>query len=181
MTGRPTSGRDGNRKHRRRCGRLAAILALALACGAAITACGSAASPGSANRPGSGETSALKFAKCMRTHGLSNFPDPGAAPRAYGDLKGSPAFRSAMKTCNKLQPSGTSTGTPVPEAQRIAALAQARCIRDHGAPRYPDPTFPSAGGEFIPPAPGFDPSSPAFKHAAAACGLSSKAGLPHGG
>jgi hypothetical protein len=150
---------------------------IAAVCALAITGCGTSNSASSGT--GSGNTLALEFANCMRSHGVPNFPDPGGRPE--GDLKQAPAFRSAMQTCNKLPPAGTPTGTPLPEAPRIAALAQATCIRDHGVPNFPDPTFPSSGGEFIPPAPGFDPASPAFKHAAAECGVTSAAGLPHGG
>jgi hypothetical protein len=151
----------------------------ALGSALALAACGSSniVSTGT----GSGNAVALEFANCMRAHGVPSFPDPGAPPGSYGDVKRAPAFRSATKACDELHPAGRSTGTPVPEAQRVAALAQARCIRRHGVPNFPDPTFPSTGGEFIPPAPGFDPQAPAFAHAAAACGLKGTAGLPHGG
>jgi hypothetical protein len=117
----------------------------------------------------------------MRSHGVPGFADPGASAGFNGVGKQSPAFRSAMHTCNRLLPADRSTGTQLTERQRIAALAQATCIRDHGVPNFPDPTFPSSGGELIPPASGLDPASPAFKHAAAACRLTSAVGLPHGG
>ena len=94
----------------------------------------------------------------MRSHGVPNFPDPDA-PFPSG-IKQSPAFRSAMQTCRKLQPGGTSTGTPLTEAQRVAALAQVRCIRDHGMPNFPDPTFPSSGGQLFPAIPGFNRRRP---------------------
>jgi len=96
-------------------------------------------------------------------------------------LKQLPAFRSAMATCNKLHPSTRSAGVPLTEAQRTAALAQARCIRDHGVPNFPGPTFPRTGGELFPAIPGLDPESPAFKHAAAACGLRGSVGQPREG
>ena len=151
-------------------------IALTVGCAIAIAACGSSNSASSGT--GSGDTLALAFANCMRAHGVPSFPDPGASHSPGGALKQAPAFRSAMQTCNKLQGGGAPTGTSVPEARRIAALAQAKCIRDHGVPNFPDPTFPSTGGEFIPPAPGFDPQAPAYRHAAAACGVT---GTPHGG
>jgi hypothetical protein len=115
----------------------------------------------------------------MRSHGVANFPDPGG-PIVPG-IKQSPSFRSAMATCNKLYPSSRSTGSPLAEAQRTVLLAQARCIRDHGVPNFPDPAFPSTGGAFFPAVRGFDPSSPAFKRAAAACGIPGQVSRPHGG
>ena len=115
----------------------------------------------------------------MRSHGVASFPDPGG-PIVSG-IKQLPGFRSAMATCNRLYPSSGSTGVSSTEAQRTAALAQARCIRDHGVPNFPDPTFPSSGGELFPAVAGLDANSPAFKHAAAACGLRGSAGQPHGG
>jgi hypothetical protein len=86
-----------------------------------------------------------------------------------------------MQTCLRLEPHATSTGKPFKESQRLAALAQVRCIHDHGMPNFPDPTFPNTGGELFPAIPGFDPESPAFKHAAAACGLGRLVGQPYGG
>jgi hypothetical protein len=53
----------------------------------------------------------LKFAQCMRSHGVPNFPDP----KAGGELKldtsagvdpNTPQFQAAQKTCHKLDPSG---------------------------------------------------------------------------
>ena len=154
---------------------------IGLGCALAIVACGSSGGPSSSAATGSGDTGALEFARCMRSHGVPKFPDPGAPQGDDGVLKQSPAFRSAMQTCNKPQPGGTPNGTRLTEAQRIAALAQARCIRDHGVPNFPDPQFPSTGGQLIPAIPGFNPTSPAFKRAGAACGLRLPEGQAHGG
>ena len=149
------------------------IALAAVSCVLAVAACGSSGSPSSAAGTGSGDTLALEFADCMRSHGVPNFPDPGSPVGGPGSgiNEQAPAFVSAEQTCNKLQPGGRPKGSPLPEAQRIAALAQARCIRKHGVPNWPDPTFPSTGGMFIPATPGVNLQSPAFKHAAAACGL----------
>lgn len=146
---------------------------LAIACVAALAACGSGGSY--AGTPGA----AVKFAQCIRSHGVPNFPDPGGS--FPSGIKQAPAFRSAMQTCLRLEPPGTSTGKPFSESQRIAALAEVSCIRDHGMPTFPDPTFPSTGGELFPAIPGFDPESPVFKRAAATCRLGGAVGQPHGG
>jgi hypothetical protein len=52
----------------------------------------------------------LDFAKCMRAHGLPQWPDPnvgGAFPFAAPPDKADPAFRSAVDAC---QPSLVSSG-----------------------------------------------------------------------
>jgi hypothetical protein len=154
--------------------RLHARSVLVIGCVATLTACGS-----SGISVGTTATGALKFADCLRSHGVPNFPDPGG-PIAAG-IKQSPAFRSAMYTCLRLYPPATSTGKPFTGAQRIAALARVTCIRNHGIPNFTDPTFPRSGGELFPAIPGFNPESPAFRHAATACGLSGPVGQPRGG
>ena len=153
------------------------IVLVALGCAIAIYGCGTSSAP--SNSTGTGDGRAVEFASCMRSRGVPNFPDPGGT--FPSGIKQSPAFRSAMQACNRLQPGGASTGRPLTESQRIAALAQVRCLRDHGMPNFPDPTFPSGGGELFPAKPGFDPESPALKHADAACGLREPVGQPHGG
>jgi hypothetical protein len=115
----------------------------------------------------------------MRSHGVPDFPDPGGSFASVS--KQSPAFRSAMQKCLRLEPPDTSTGKRFTESQRIAALAQVRCIRAHGVSNFPDPTFPSSGGELFPAIPGFNAASPVFKRAAAACGLTGAVGQPRGG
>jgi hypothetical protein len=49
-----------------------------------------------------------------------------------------------------------------------AAIANAQCMRKHGVPNFPDPTF--SGGDLNAGLAGLNPESPAFKRAAAACG-----------
>lgn len=82
--------------------------------------------PGKLGRPGKPSRAevqaALKFARCMRTHGVPNFPDPvTSAPSGTGpilSLNGmmfavtpasdpkSPAFRQAASDCGLKQPKG---------------------------------------------------------------------------
>ena len=42
---------------------------------------------------------ALEFARCMRTHGFPDFPDPGH-PMPSSISKSSPHFQSAVNVCN---------------------------------------------------------------------------------
>lgn len=125
----------------------------------------------------------LKYVDCLRSHGLPNIPDPGS--HGGGSLFGaginpqSPAFQSAVRACQKLQPGGNGPPT-MSEARRLAALKFASCVRKHGLPDFPDPVASATGNtptlvihglEFTL-GPGLDPRSPVFRQAAAACGLS---------
>jgi hypothetical protein len=50
----------------------------------------------------------LKFARCMRSHGVPNYPDPNPANPNVVHLLGidpsSPQFQNAQKTCETLVP-----------------------------------------------------------------------------
>jgi hypothetical protein len=122
----------------------------------------------------------------MRANGVSGFPDPREGPNGGGVgfaggliVTGSdsmvvmgipfsgPALLQAEKACKEyLPPSGPPPA--VPESERAAAIANAQCMRKHGVPNFPDPTF--SGGQLNPGLAGVNPQSPAFKQAAAACG-----------
>lgn len=95
---------------------------------------------------------ALAYSQCMRSHGVSNFPDPVATPsggygfRTQGVDPNSSAFQSASKACNALVPGGWGTaGQQLSAAQQQQWLNWAKCIRAHGVPDFADPTF--SGGE----------------------------------
>lgn len=65
------------------------------------------------NQQGQGQTQQLQFAQCMRTHGITNFPDPKNAPgpqslSQYGIDTNSSAFKAADKACGALLSAGTS-------------------------------------------------------------------------
>ena len=51
----------------------------------------------------------LRFAECVRAHGVPNFPDPDSTgripdPASVGINQGSPKFRTANKACGKYRP-----------------------------------------------------------------------------
>lgn len=159
-----------------RCSMLAGLIVIA-----GLAGCGSSNSPSSAT----GSTnSVFAMAQCMRAHGVSNFPDPTSGPGGPGlsvnTSPGSsavtvngvtftgPAFQAATKACKCGPPGGA--GPKISASQKQAALAFARCMRTHGVPSFPDPTFPAGGGiKRILPL-GLTPQSPAFQAAAKACG-----------
>lgn len=168
---------------------LALITALCVTTG--LAACGgSVASGGTATSPRAAAAQFLQFAKCMRAHGVPNFPDPSSSggieitPNS-GLKPGSPAFQAAQKICRTKLPGGGPGAVKVSKAQHARALVFARCMRSHGEPDFPDPLTAapagsgpiiSLGGMIFKPGPGLDPRSPAFQQAAAKCGVRLPAG-----
>jgi hypothetical protein len=52
---------------------------------------------------------ALEYARCVRSHGVPNFPDPGSDgripdPATVGVDQGSPKFEAANQACGKYRP-----------------------------------------------------------------------------
>jgi len=112
--------------------------------------CGSS-SPSSSSVSGSGDQStqaqeqqAVAFSGCMRSHGVSNFPDPDTGGFKFAlapSTPKSPAFQSAFADCRHLLPNNGQPGQEAHSpAQIAAAVAFARCLRNHGFESFPDPT-----------------------------------------
>ena len=141
------------------------VIALTVTCCAlAVAACGSSSKP--ATTTGSSpEAAAVKFAECMRAHGVPNLADPttnGSAPTVGTVDKHSPAFQTAQQACKSL---GAAIAAFKPRLTRAQQLRQAECMRTHGVPNWPDPL--PGGGYNIPST--INPQSPAFQRAQNAC------------
>jgi hypothetical protein len=116
-----------------------------------------AATAAPAGGPGSSGQSPLAqaeaYSQCMRSHGAPNFPDPVLTPsggygyRTTGIDPQSAAFSGALQACKALPSPWHSTGQQLSPAQQQAWLSWAGCIRAHGVPNFPDPTF--SGGETV--------------------------------
>lgn len=131
---------------------------------------------------------AVAYAACMHEHGVPNFPEPQvsehgnsvsvkmAVPAGVGH---NPKFNTAQQACRKLLPGGGPQNqralTPAQQGQYLKAAA---CIRSHGVPNFPDPTF-SGGGVHIEHQ-NLNESSPAFKTAVHDCESLIPGGV-HGG
>jgi hypothetical protein len=154
-----------------------------------IAACGnsSPAPVGGVDTVATGNSSPIALSKCMRAHGVPNFPDPTQGPGgdeglSISETPGSsaltvdgvtfsgPAFQAAEKGCRRFLPGEGGPRPGISESQKRAAIAHARCMRAHGVPNFPDPEFPGNGGIVIAPGPGVNAQSPAFERARAACG-----------
>ena len=143
--------------------RLLTVVAL-LSVTVAVTGCGGSSSPGVAHlssakgvpsassetggsspeTPARLEQAAVAYAKCMRSNGVPNFPDPNASggfafhARA-GMNPSSPAFKAAQAKCRHFMPPGPGSGPP-PSPQTLARFLNiARCMRQHGVYDFPDP------------------------------------------
>jgi hypothetical protein len=82
---------------------------------------------------------AVKFAECIRAHGVSDFPDPNAHNDFEYGVSVTPAvWQRATTACKSLQPPGTLSSKRTPK-QQSGALRFAQCIRDNGVKDFPDP------------------------------------------
>jgi hypothetical protein len=133
--------------------RRAAIITVTLAgvtCLAA--ACSGSPSPAPRSAPANPAAMALAYSKCMRGHGIKDFPDPTIKSNGNGSSVGlglrggknsdlnpqDPAFQAASRACRKFQPGGGNP--PQQTAQELAADVKfAACMRSRGFPSFPDP------------------------------------------
>lgn len=102
---------------------------------------------GAGSSGGSSLAEAVAFSQCMRSHGVPNFPDPVQTPsggygyRTVGIDPNSAAFQGALQACKGLPSPWNSTGRQLSPSQQQSWLTWAQCIRAHGLPSFPDPTF----------------------------------------
>jgi hypothetical protein len=156
-----------------------------IACAVALAACGSSKPQTAAGSSRAGQ--GIRFADCMRSHGVPNFPDPSGGGGGIqiqigsGINPHSPAFQAAQQACRKLMPGGgPRTGHPS-EQVKNQMLQTSVCMRQHGISGFPDPTVSpppgiagfsqviGRGGVFLAIPSTIDTRSPAFKQAAATC------------
>jgi hypothetical protein len=180
MRSEPSRRHGRGPRHRPRLGRTAPVTAALVGLALMVAGCGGSNAPGSAGGGGAGGSSSgtlarfEAYARCMRSHGISDFPDPTTSPGGGvaiqlnggpgSDLnKRNPRFKAANQVCRSLEPGGS--GVPQQSAQKIAAEVKwARCMRSHGLPSFPDPNGQGAFDRSK-----FDESTPAFQSASKAC------------
>jgi hypothetical protein len=107
---------------------------------------GTASSTGTAGTTSSGASKkltardkAVKFAECIRAHGVRDFPDPDPKNQfQYGVSVSPEVWKQATTACKDLQPPGTLSGKRTPK-QQSASLRFAQCVRNNGVTDFPDP------------------------------------------
>ena len=165
-------------------GVVAAVLLASIAAGCGgnspSSSATNAASAAHAQGPGA---DAYRFSACMRSHGLPSFPDPivhtsssaggnsaSVGIRITGQVKGSPAWKSAMSACRHILPQGPSNQSSEehhPPTQALVVFAQ--CLRTHGFPRFPDPNAQGQLSMEMVTAAGINLHTPALLTAAKGC------------
>jgi hypothetical protein len=172
------NGRRRRRRRPRAGWRRAGSLAAAITGAALLTsACGGSSSSTAGPLSLSGVTDqALAYAKCMRAHGISNFPDPTVQDNAKGKGVGfsitgidrnSAQFVSASKLCQRQTGFGHISAAQL-QAGMNAMLKYAECMRSHGIANFPDPIENSHQIGFNI-GTGIDQTSARFKAASKAC------------
>jgi hypothetical protein len=150
--------------------------------GSSGTTAGSAGSGGSPNTGGPTRAQQaqqnLAFSQCMRSDGVTDFPDPGSNgqfPTISAQMEDQPRFGKGFNACKHLLPDDG-----VPKAQQIgpALLKFALCMHAHGVPTWPEPgpNSPNPYGDLAPNSSvnllkeaGVNPNSPVVSAALQAC------------
>jgi hypothetical protein len=153
---------------------------LAAACGGSPSSAGSGGSP---NAGGSANSQAVAYSRCVRSHGVPGFPDPGSngqipKPAVLRALRGVSDSRAkaATNACANLNPAGQGGPTLTAQEQQDY-LKAAACMRSHGFTRFPDPSFPGGRVNLSIPS-SIDTRSRQFTQAARTCTKLIPAGLP---
>jgi hypothetical protein len=145
----------GRRSSRLQWGRITAVTTAMVGTTVLVAACsagsGSSQGGGSANSTGSSTQSAglLAFSSCMRSHGVSAYPDPdssGEVPKESLEQLGvsQSQFNSALSTCQHLMPGNSLSGQAsqsITVQQQQDYLSAAACMRSHGITNFPSPVF----------------------------------------
>ena len=151
-------------------------LLVALAATLFLVACGAEEDP---SKPASAQTQEAKnrkamldLARCMRENGV-DMPDPEFnGGRVTQRMKGGnpDKMRAAEKACEKYRSQIKAPEMSASEKQEFkkAALANARCMREHGI-EFPDPVFDPNGGARVKIDKRLNPEGAKFQAAQKAC------------
>ena len=163
------------RRHRLAAG--AALLLGLAACGQqhgngkiATAGGGGTATPSASSSPRSVQESLVKYAQCMREHGI-DMPDPKVGTGGGINIsipRGSSRSKvdKAAASCKQYLPNGGEPPKLDPAmTEQLRKFAQ--CMRANGVPKFPDPK--PGGGIMVDGSTGIDPDSPTFKAAEQKC------------
>src|SRR5262252_4569619 len=149
-----------------------AVLAVTLGLLLLTAACRSgASSTGSTSSNGTGGVSAayvsdkLGLARCLRAHGVPDYPDPNASgqePPGAKQLIFTPHGQAAVGACSSWSKRIRNDDAAQNQVVTGEYVRFARCMRAHGLPDFPDPAYAEGRVEFVLSASqdGFDPHSP---------------------
>jgi hypothetical protein len=146
------------------------LLLLTAACGSGTSSSSTSSTSGTSSSGTGGVSAAyvsdkLGLARCLRAHGVPNFPDPNASgqePAGAKQLIFTPRGQAAVGACshwgNRIHNDDAAQNQVVTDEY----VRFARCMRTHGLPDFPDPAYAEGRVEFVLSASqdGFDPHSP---------------------
>ena len=121
--------------------RLAAVIAIAMtgvACDSTSRLSSSSSAPTNPSQA-QAEHDSVSFARCMRSHGVPNFPDDLNFHNVPGINPSSPAFKTAQTACHAYLPVKTAAPAAPSTTTYTRLLRLAHCLRTHGYPTMPDP------------------------------------------
>ncbi|MBO0692504.1 MAG: hypothetical protein J2P58_06375 [Acidimicrobiaceae bacterium] len=161
---------------------LAAVTLAASGCGGGSSSASGTTSQGARNAD-SRQQSGIAYAQCMRSHGVSNFPDDAITSSGGGTevklpqgITSNPNYQSAAKDCQSKLPRGGNASGGTNSSRVQAEIKWANCMHSHGVPNAPEPN--AQGGLIMKGGSGgVDPNSPTFQAAMQAC----RKDLPNGG
>lgn len=172
------------------------MLVAVAGCALLASGCGGSGSPGvasvdsSATATRSGATTrlgtlttAFAFARCMRAHGIPGWPDPNS--QGFFDKTRLQALGVSGSRMRALEQGACDIPLPGPRSYALTAKdeadyhAAAACMRAHGFPGFPDPSFPNNTSVRTNIPSTIDQDAPAFRRAAATCTRLIPAGLPY--
>ena len=164
---------------------VAALAVLAAGCGGGGSGSPRVATVATSTTPAAAaaQNGALAFARCMRSHGLPGWPDPtsdgGFDKSKLRQLGYSVSRVRAVEDgpCDHLL-GGASQRPTITLADRADYLKAAACMRFHGFPDFPDPTFQNDDVQVNIPS-SIDQDSSRFKSSATTCTKLIPAGLPY--
>jgi hypothetical protein len=132
--------------------------------GPSVADISAAPSSGSPSTGTSASGDAVAYSRCMRSHGVPNFPDPGSdgrIPKSAAEQLGvgDTQYQAALQACQSQYPAGNGSFDEASRGCYLAgvcppALVQqmltigrafATCMRSHGFAKFPDPTLDSQG------------------------------------
>ena len=156
----------------------AAFALLTVACGSSPSSTGSGGSPkaaGTASSPAASVSPALAFTRCVRTHGIPGYPDPGSdgtVPKETPQQLGvsDSQYQAAQSACQHLLPNGGQQTNVQTAADQRNAVRFAGCMRRNGVPNWPDPVNDDGRIRFdVFGVPGLDPNLPRVGSAVQKC------------
>jgi hypothetical protein len=134
--------------------RIAAAIIVTASLVLLVAACGGSPSSSTGSPIGSGDSASaggttssqlLAFVRCVRSHGVADYPGPtssGKLPITTPQQLGvsSSQVQTAENACQHLLPNGDGGPTQAQVQQyRNSLLPYARCMRSHGVSNFPDP------------------------------------------